>query len=102
MFYMYALKYMHLVCMPGGVLYILRSHWHYVIGSTLTPRVGEGVLGAATRPGVGGGTHRRRATFDSCEVRGVVLRVVGLTRSWKWRRLGCGGGRCSWCFNVYT
>jgi len=25
---------------------------------------------------VGGGTHRRRATFDRCEVRGVVLRVV--------------------------
>jgi len=27
-------------------------------------------------PGVGGGTHRRRATFDRCQVRGVVLRVV--------------------------
>jgi len=33
-------------------------------------------FGAATHPGVGGGTHRRRATFDRCEVRGVFLRVV--------------------------
>jgi len=24
--------------------------------------------GAATHPGVGGGTHRRRATFERCEV----------------------------------
>jgi len=27
-------------------------------------------FGAATHPGVGGGTHRRRATFDRCWVRG--------------------------------
>jgi len=27
-------------------------------------------FGAATHPGVGGGTHRRRATFDRCQVRG--------------------------------
>jgi len=33
-------------------------------------------FGAAIHPGVGGGTHRRRATFDRCKVRGVVLRVV--------------------------
>ena len=33
-------------------------------------------FGAATHPGVGGGTHRRRATFDRCKVRGVALRVV--------------------------
>ena len=32
-------------------------------------------FGAAT-PGVGGSTHRRRATFDRCQVMGVVLRVV--------------------------
>jgi len=29
-----------------------------------------------THPGVGGGTLRRRATFDRCEMRGVVFRVV--------------------------
>jgi len=33
-------------------------------------------FGAATHPGVGGSTHRRRATFDRCQVREVVLRVV--------------------------
>jgi len=30
----------------------------------------------SAHPGVGGGAHRRRATFDRCEVRGVILRVV--------------------------
>jgi len=30
------------------------------------------------RQGVGAGTHRRRATFGRCHVRGVVLRVVVL------------------------
>jgi len=28
------------------------------------------------RQGVGASTHRRRATFDRCQVRGVVLRVI--------------------------
>jgi len=33
-------------------------------------------FGAATHPGVGGGAHRRRATFNRWYVKGVVLRVV--------------------------
>jgi len=34
------------------------------------------IFDAATHPGVGGGTHRRRATFERCEVcvGGVRLR----------------------------
>jgi len=48
------------------------------------PNVCPGVKSAATLPGVGGGTHRRRATFEQCwvfvggvplGVRGVVLVV---------------------------
>jgi len=37
-------------------------------------------FGAATHPGVGGGTHRRRATFERCSVfvRGVRLGVWGV------------------------
>jgi len=37
-------------------------------------------FGAATHPGVGGGTHRRRATFERCSVfvGGVRLGVWGI------------------------
>jgi len=52
--------------LDAGGICISNMHGGTAMGQGLEGSTSHADFGAATHPGVGGGTHRRRATFERC------------------------------------